>query len=107
VRPLKLRPARRALVEHQRHVGSRNLRQLFADDALRGECLVLQGGADLHLDYSKSRVTDETMAPLQQLARECGVAERIEQMFDGRLPNNTEQRAALHVALRAPAGEWR
>lgn len=101
---LTARPAWQALLTHQRHIGTMHLRQLFADDAQRGERLVAQG-ADLYLDYSKNRVTDETMALLHQLALECGVAERIGQMFDGQLINDTEQRAALHVALRAATGE--
>src|SRR5450830_1814824 len=102
--PLTERAAWQALLAHQRRISNMHLRQLFADDAGRGERLVAQG-ADLYLDYSKNRVTDETMALLQQLALECGVAERIGQMFDGQLINDTEQRAALHVALRAAAGE--
>ncbi|PLY39789.1 glucose-6-phosphate isomerase [Janthinobacterium sp. ROICE36] len=98
------RPAWRALTEHQRSIGALHLRQLFADDPQRGERLVAEG-ADLYLDYAKNRVTDETMVLLQQLARECGVAERIAAMFGGDPVNSTEQRAALHVALRAPVGE--
>jgi glucose-6-phosphate isomerase len=98
------RPAWQALVAHQRRIGGLHLRELFDGDPQRGERLVAEG-ADLYLDYSKNRVTDETMELLQQLARECGVAERIEAMFGGAPINSTEQRAALHVALRAPAGE--
>ncbi|MBC7415209.1 MAG: glucose-6-phosphate isomerase [Herminiimonas sp.] len=101
--PLTERPAWQALAAHQRRIGTLHLRQLFADDPLRGERLVAEG-LDLYLDYSKNRVTDETMLLLQQLARDCGVAERIAAMFDGQPINTTEQRAALHVALRAPAG---
>ncbi len=106
MRQLRLieRPAWKALVAHQRRVGRCHLREMFAADALRGERMVAEG-ADLYLDYSKNRVTDETMALLQQLARECGVAGRIEAMFSGESINSTEQRAALHVALRAPPGE--
>jgi glucose-6-phosphate isomerase len=80
------------------------LRQIFAGDPRRGERLTAEA-AGLYLDYSKHRVTDETFGLLRQLADDCGLAERIEAMFRGRRINVTEQRAVLHVALRAPAGE--
>jgi glucose-6-phosphate isomerase len=98
------RPAWQALVAHGHRVGGWHLREMFARDPQRGECMVAEG-VDLYLDYSKNRVTAETMTLLQQLARECNVADRIEAMFSGEPINNTEQRAALHVALRAPIGE--
>ena len=78
-----------------------HLRQLFADDPGRGERLTAEG-AGLYLDYSKNRITDETLRLLLQLARERGVAERRDAMFRGEKINITEQRAVLHVALRAP-----
>lgn len=87
--PLTERAAWQALLAHQRRISNIHLRQLFADDAQRSERLVAQD-ADLYLDYSKNRVTDETMTLLQQLAREGGVADRIEQMVGGQLLNDTE-----------------
>ncbi len=87
--PLTERAAWQALLAHQRRISNMHLRQLFADDAQRSERLVAQD-ADLYLDYSKNRVTDETMTLLQQLAREGGVADRIEQMVGGQLLNDTE-----------------
>ncbi len=78
-----------------------HLRELFADDPERGERLVAEG-AGLHLDYSKNRITDETLMLLVELARERGVAERRDAMFAGEHINVTEDRAVLHVALRMP-----
>ncbi len=95
------RPAWKALAAHHRKVRHLHLRQLFADDPLRGERLKVEA-AGLYLDYSKNRVTDETIALLVQLAGECGLAQRIDAMFSGAPINVTERRAALHVALRAP-----
>jgi glucose-6-phosphate isomerase len=103
VPPLRERPAWRALAEHHRAVGGRHLRELFAEDPGRGERLVAEG-AGLVLDYSKHRVSDETMALLVGLAEECGLRERIDAMFRGEKINVTEGRAVLHVALRAPRG---
>jgi glucose-6-phosphate isomerase len=103
VPPLLERPAWRALEEHHRAVGGRHLRDLFAEDPGRGERLVAEG-AGLVLDYSKHRVTDETMALLVGLAEECGLRGRIDAMFRGEKINVTEGRAVLHVALRAPRG---
>jgi glucose-6-phosphate isomerase len=80
------------------------LRELFADDPGRGERLVAEA-AGIYFDYSKNRVTDETLALLVQLAEQSGLAERIQAMFDGDKINVTEDRAVLHVALRAPKGE--
>src|SRR5262249_1059685 len=78
-----------------------HLRELFAKDDLRGERLAADG-AGLYLDYSKQRVTDETLTLLLDLARACGVRERMDAMFAGEPINTTERRAVLHVALRAP-----
>jgi glucose-6-phosphate isomerase len=102
--PLTERPAWKSLLEHHRAICDLHLRQIFADDPLRGRRLAAEA-AGLYVDYSKHRVTDETLRLLFQLADDCGLAERIEAMFRGEKINGTEQRAALHVALRAPAGE--
>ena len=98
------RPAWRALVAHHAEIGPRHLRELFAADAGRGERLVLEA-AGLYLDYSKNRVSDETMRLLVALAEACGVRERTAAMFRGDVVNRTEKRSVLHVALRKPAGE--
>jgi glucose-6-phosphate isomerase len=97
------RPAWQALVAHHEAVGAWHLRELFADDPGRGERLALEA-AGIYLDYSKNRVTDETMTLLAALARECGLVERTAAMFRGDVINTTEKRSVLHVALRAPAG---
>ena len=102
--PLTKHPAWKALSEHHQKIRMVHLRQLFADDPLRGERLTAEA-AGLYLDYSKNRVTDETIALLLRLAEECDLAERIEAMFTGQEINVTEQRAVLHVALRAPKNE--
>jgi glucose-6-phosphate isomerase len=99
--PLRQRPAWNALEAHYRQVRERNLRELFADDPGRGERMTAEG-AGLFLDYSKNRVTDETLALLWQLAEQSGLRERIDAMFRGEKINVTEERAVLHVALRAP-----
>ncbi len=104
VAPLTDRPAWKALEKHFRDVQSLRLRQLFADDAKRGEQLTAEAEG-VYLDYSKNRVTAETLRLLVQLADESGLAERIEAMFTGQKINATEKRAVLHVALRAPKGE--
>ncbi len=91
----------RALQTHYEKIKDVQLRQLFADDPRRGETMTAEA-AGLYLDYSKNRATDETMRLLLQLARECGVAERRDAMFRGDKINTTEQRAVLHIALRAP-----
>lgn len=98
------RPIWQALTVHHQQVDHLHLRQIFADDPLRGERLSSQG-ADLFLDYSKQRITDETLGLLMRLARECGLSEHIEGMFNGDKINATEQRAVLHVALRATPDE--
>jgi glucose-6-phosphate isomerase len=94
----------RALSQHLRDVERTHLRELFAADATRGERLTAEA-AGLYLDYSKNRVTDQTLQLLLALACACGLRERIEAMFRGDKINVTEQRAVLHVALRAPASE--
>src|SRR2546428_12635789 len=98
------RPQWRALMEHRGQIGRRHLRELFAADPSRGERLVAEG-AGLYLDYSKNRISDETLRLLLALAEACSLRERIEAMFRGDKINTTEQRAVLHVALRAPPSE--
>jgi len=104
MQPLTARPAWKALQAHYQKISHLHLRQLFEDDPMRGERLVIEA-AGLYLDYSKNRVTDETMQLLVNLAVECGLAERVTAMFVGETINVTEQRAALHTALRAPKTE--
>jgi glucose-6-phosphate isomerase len=103
VKPLTRRPAWNALEAHYREVRNLHLRQLFADDPKRGERLTCEA-AGLYLDYSKNRIIDETLKLLLQLAEESGLRARIDAMFAGEKINVTENRAVLHVALRAPAG---
>jgi glucose-6-phosphate isomerase len=98
------RPAWQALAAHYRTVRGLHLRQLFADDVRRGERYATEA-AGLYLDYSKNRITDETIRLLMGLAAECGLGERIGAMFRGERINVTENRAVLHTALRAPADE--
>ncbi|MFF1419609.1 glucose-6-phosphate isomerase [Streptomyces sp. NPDC058280] len=90
-----------ALGKHREQLGATQLRELFASDAARGTGYTLQAG-DLHLDYSKHLVTDETLALLRELAAAAGVTELRDAMFRGEKINTTEDRAVLHVALRAP-----
>src|SRR5271166_96734 len=97
-------PAWSALQAHYDNIKDLHLRQLFREDASRGERFTAEG-ADLYLDFSKNRVTDETVRLLVQLAKEQRVAERRDAMFRGEMINVTEKRAVLHVALRAPKGE--
>ena len=94
----------KALTAHYEQVRNLQLRQLFADDATRGEHLAVEA-LGLYLDYSKNRVTGETLKLLFNLAKESGLADRREAMFRGDKINITENRAVLHVALRAPKGE--
>src|SRR5262245_36732777 len=101
--PLTSRQSWKALHDHRNTVGERHLRALFAEDAARGKRMTADG-AGLYLDYLKNRVTDETIRLLCQLAEECGLRERIDAMFRGDKINVTENRAVLHVALRAPRG---
>jgi len=98
---LRDRPAWQALETHLAAIGSTHLRTLFAEDPGRGERLVAEA-AGLYLDYSKNRVTDETLGLLRVLAAACGVHKRAEAMLRGETLNVTEERAVLHVALRAP-----
>jgi glucose-6-phosphate isomerase len=98
---LRSRAAWGALEKHHAQIGDVHLRELFADDPGRGERLTAEA-AGLYLDYSKNRVTDETIELLLALAAECGVAERRDAMFAGEHINSTEDRAVLHVALRMP-----
>jgi glucose-6-phosphate isomerase len=99
--PLRSRESFKALERHHAEVGSAHLRKLFAADPGRGKRLVAEA-AGLYLDYSKNRVTDETIELLGRLAAESGLADRREAMFRGEQVNVTEDRPALHVALRMP-----
>jgi glucose-6-phosphate isomerase len=99
--PLRERESFGALERHHAEIGGRHLRELFDEDPQRGERLTLEA-AGLFCDYSKNRVTDETLSLLAALAEESGVAERREAMFRGEHINSTEDRAVLHVALRMP-----
>jgi glucose-6-phosphate isomerase len=99
--PLTSRPAWKALAVHHEAMRRVHLRELFAKDPRRGERLAAEA-AGLYLDYSKQRVTDETLRLLLDLAGACGVRARIDAMFAGEKINVTERRPALHVALRAP-----
>jgi glucose-6-phosphate isomerase len=106
VQPLTRRPAPKrngwsALASHYKKISESHLRQLFADDPKRGERMAVEA-VGLYLDYSKNRVTDETLKLLVQLAEESGLRGRIDAMFSGEKINITEKRAVLHVALRAP-----
>jgi glucose-6-phosphate isomerase len=101
VTPLRERPAWRALEAHHAELRDRHLRELFAEDPGRGERLALEAEG-IYLDYSKNRVTDETIRLLVALAEESGLRERIDAMFRGERINVTEDRPVLHVALRMP-----
>src|SRR3974377_739514 len=96
-------PAWKALGAHHQKVREVHLRQLFADDPKRGERLTAEA-AGIFLDYSKNRITAETVQHLLQLAEESGLRARIDAMFRGEKINITENRAVLHVALRSPRG---
>ena len=100
--PLTSRPSWRALQAHFEKIRAFHLRELFADDAMRGTAMTAEA-AGLYLDYSKNRITAETIALLLQLADESGLRARVDAMFAGTKINTTENRAVLHVALRAPA----
>jgi glucose-6-phosphate isomerase len=95
--------ARQALARHADEIRDLHLRDLFAGDGDRGERLAIKA-EDVYLDYSKNRVTDQTLRLLVQLADERGLRQRIDAMFAGDAINPTEDRAVLHVALRAPVG---
>src|SRR2546428_8976752 len=92
-----------ALESHYEQIAPLHLRQLFSEDPQRGERMAVEA-VGLYLDYSKNRVTDETLKLLLQLAEESGLPARIDAMFRGEKINVTEKRAVLHVALRAPKG---
>ena len=94
--PLIERPAWAALQAHQKRVAALPLRKLFADDVKRGERLTLEA-AGIYLDYSKNRITDETIKLLLQLAAESGLRARIDAMFSGMKINITEKRAVRHA----------
>ncbi len=104
LKALTRRPAWKALAAHHKTVKDVHLRQLFGDDPKRGERFTAEA-VGLYLDYSKNRITDETLKLLLQLAEESGLREHIDAMFRGEKINVSEKRAVLHVALRAPKGE--
>ena len=104
VTPLTEAKTWQILEQHYDYIRQLHLRQIFADDPKRGERFTAQA-VGIFLDYSKNRVTDETMKLLLQLAEEAGLRERIDAMFRGDKINITENRAVLHVALRAPRDE--
>jgi glucose-6-phosphate isomerase len=101
--PLTQRAAWKALQPHYRDIQGQHLRQWFAEDPTRGERLTAEA-VGVYLDYSKNRVTDETLKLLVELAEQSGLRDRIDAMFRGEKINVTENRAVLHVALRAPRG---
>ena len=103
IRPLRERPAWSLLGEHYLVMKRRHLRQLFAEDPGRGTRMAVEA-AGLYLDYSKNRITDETLKLLVQLAEQSGLRTHIDAMFEGDEINVSEHRAVLHVALRAPRG---
>ena len=103
IKPLSQRPAWKALATHYKDIKKKHLRELFAADAKRGEQLTVSA-AGLFLDYSKNRITGKTLKLLLQLAKESRLPAKIEAMFSGEKINITENRAVLHVALRAPKG---
>ena len=101
--PLTERPAWKGLEVHREKARALHLRDLFAHDSARGQRLTAEA-AGIYLDYSKNRITGETVKLLTQLADESGLRQRIDAMFQGEKINRTENRAVLHVALRAPRG---
>ena len=103
VKSLTQNTAWKSLAVHRKQVGKLHLRDLFAEDAKRGEQFTARA-AGLFLDYSKNRITDKTLKLLLQLAKECNLREKIDAMFSGEKINITENRAVLHIALRAPRG---
>ena len=104
IAPLTQRAAWKALEAHYQKIRQLHLRNLFANDPNRGDRLTVEA-VGIYFDYSKNRITDETVRLLLQLAEESGLRSRIEAMFRGKKINVTEQRAVLHVALRAPKGQ--
>jgi glucose-6-phosphate isomerase len=103
IEPLNERRTWKRLENHYQQVRELHLRKLFADDPARGERMTVEA-VGLYLDYSKNRITGETLELLLRLAEDCGLRGRIEAMFRGDKINVTEDRAVLHVALRAPGG---
>ena len=103
IAPLTERASWKALAAHYPKLRELHLRKLFADDPTRGERMTVEA-VGLYLDYSKNRITDETLKLLLGLAEESGLRSRIDAMFSGEKINITEDRAVLHVALRAPRG---
>jgi glucose-6-phosphate isomerase len=103
VLPLRERPAFGALAKHQGELAGRHLRELFAEDPGRGERLCAEA-AGIYLDYSKNRITDQTLSLLLQLAQQSGLERHREAMFAGERINTSENRSVLHVALRMPRG---
>jgi len=101
VKTLTQYPAWKALAAHSKQIKKRHLRELFAEDAKRGKQFTT-GGAGLFLDYSKNRITAKTLKLLLQLTKEAGLRGKIDAMFSGKKINVTENRAVLHIALRAP-----
>jgi glucose-6-phosphate isomerase len=104
IAPLTQRAAWKALEAHYAKIRELHLRRLFAEDPKRGQRLTAEA-VGIYLDYSKNRITDETVRLLLQLAEESGLRSRIDAMFRGEKINVTEKRAVLHVALRAPKGQ--
>ncbi len=104
IAPLVERPAWKALQQHHSAIQDVHLRQLFTDDPQRGQRFALEA-LGLYFDYSKNRITDETLRLLLDLASQSGLRDRIDAMFRGDKINITENRAVLHVALRAPKDE--
>ncbi len=101
VAPLMQRPAWTLLQAHHQAIVPLHLRKLFAEDPDRGERLMLEA-AGIYLDYSKNRITPETLPLLVELAEQSGLRERIDAMFGGQVINVSENRSVLHTALRAP-----
>src|SRR5437660_9698566 len=104
IQSLTARPSWKALESHYQKVRESHLRKLFADDPKRGERLTTEA-VGVYLDYSKNRITEETLKLLLRLAEEVELRGRIDAMFRGEKINVTEDRAVLHVALRAPKGQ--
>ena len=103
IAPLMQRPAWALLQAHHKAIAPLHLRKLFAEDPARGERLNLEA-AGIYLDYSKNRITPDTLPLLVQLAEQSGLRERIDAMFAGLAINVSENRSVLHTALRAPRG---
>src|ERR1051326_6471681 len=99
--PLTQHPAWQALAAHCEQIKDKHLRELFAEDPQRGPAMAIEE-LGIYFDYSKNRITKETLQLLVNLAEACGLRERIAAMFSGEKINLTENRAVLHIALRAP-----